>query len=86
LVETGQMGRVNRVLVVDIPKPLQVERTRHRDGLSRSEVEAIINAQVSREERLAAADDVIVNDGNLDCLEKQVEQFHRYYLKLCPSV
>lgn len=73
--------RVDRVLVVDTPEELQVERVRARSGLSEPEVRAIIGTQVSRAERLAAADDVIENHGSLDALRKQVAALHQKYLE-----
>jgi dephospho-CoA kinase len=74
-------SRVDRVLVVDAPEELQVERVRARSGLSESEVRAIMAAQAPRAERLAAADDVIENRGTIDALREQVAAFHRRYLE-----
>lgn len=74
--------RVQRVLVVDCPESLQVERVRARSGLAPGQVEAIIKSQVSREKRLAAADDVIDNSGSFDALQQQVETLHEKYLSL----
>jgi dephospho-CoA kinase len=72
--------RVQRVLVVDCPESLQVERVRARSGLSADQVAAIIKSQVSREKRLAAADDVIDNSGPIDALQQQVKTLHEAYL------
>jgi dephospho-CoA kinase len=74
--------RVQRVLVVDCPEPLQAERVRARSGLSAEQVAAIIKSQVSREKRLAAADDVIDNSGSIDALQQQVKKLHEKYLSL----
>ena len=74
--------RVQRVLVVDCPEPLQAERVRARSGLSGEQVAAIIKSQVSREKRLAAADDVIDNSGSIDALQQQVKKLHEKYLAL----
>jgi dephospho-CoA kinase len=82
LVETGQSRVCNRVLVVDVPEALQVSRTMARDDNPESQVRAIMAAQASREERLAAADDVIVNDQDLAHLDKEVERLHTKYLEL----
>jgi len=60
-------------------------RTMARDGDSEEQVRAIMAAQVDRERRLAAADDVIVNDGGLDHLDTEVARLHSYYLELCGS-
>lgn len=81
LVESGEYGRrVDRVLVIDLPEAEQVARVRTR-GLSEEAVRAIIRTQASREERLAAADDVIDNAGSLDALRKQVGALHEKYLQ-----
>jgi len=72
--------RVDRVLVVDCPVAVQVARVRARSGLSEEEVRRIIATQVSREARLAAADDVIDNSGTLDALHSQVQRLHAQYL------
>jgi dephospho-CoA kinase len=74
-------SRVDRVLVIDAPEELQVERVRLRSALSEAEVGAIVAAQTTRAERLAAADDVIENRGTIDALRKQVAAFHRKYLE-----
>lgn len=74
-------SRVDRVLVVDTPEELQVERVRLRSGLSADEVRAIVAAQATRAERLAAADDVIENRGTIDALRAQVAALHRRYLE-----
>lgn len=82
LVETGQTAICSRVLVVDVPESLQVERTMARDDNPESQVKAIMAAQASREERLAAADDVIVNDADLDHLDREVARLHESYLEM----
>jgi dephospho-CoA kinase len=74
-------SRVDRVLVVDCPEETQVARVRARSGLSEEEVRAIMRTQVSRAERLAAADDVIDNRGSRDALRKQVAALHQKYLQ-----
>lgn len=74
LVETGQTGRFDRVVVVDCPEQTQIERVMARSGLTRAEAEARVAAQASRVERLAAADVVITNDGTLDSLRREVER------------
>jgi dephospho-CoA kinase len=74
-------SRVDRVLVVDAPEEIQVERVRRRSGLGEHEVRAIVAAQASRAQRLAAADDVIENRGTIDALREQVAALHRKYLE-----
>lgn len=83
LIETGTYrGRCNRILVVDCEEDLQVQRVMARSGLSEREVRAIMAAQASRTERLAAADDVVENNGGLDALPPQVERLHALYASL----
>lgn len=74
--------RVQRVLVVDCSPQVQKARVGQRSGLAIDEVERIIDAQIPRETRLAAADDVIDNSGSLDALHKQVRALHRRYLDM----
>ena len=82
LVESSDYrGRVDRVLVIDCPEAVQIERVKARSGLSDAEVRAIVASQATRAERLAAADDVIQNDGTIDALRKQVAAFHQKYLQ-----
>ena len=82
LVETGQTDMVDRVLVIDTPESRQRERLMARDGSSEAEIERILAAQVSRERRMAAADDVIDNSGDRARLRKAVEELHHRYLTL----
>ncbi len=83
LVESGgYRSRVRRVAVVDCPEEVQVARVMSRSGLSAEEARAIMAAQVSREQRLAVADDVIDNGGDLAALRPQVEALHRRYLEM----
>ncbi|TBW11954.1 dephospho-CoA kinase [Azotobacter chroococcum subsp. isscasi] len=82
LVETDQHTMTQRILVVDVPESLQLERAMQRDQADRKQVEAIIKAQASREERLRHADDVLLNDRDLSWLHGEVERLHRFYLTL----
>jgi len=82
LVEGDYAGLVDRVLVVDCPEELQVERLMNRDGETREGALAMLAAQVSRRERLAAADDVIVNDGPAGVLERQVAGLDSKYREM----
>lgn len=85
LLETTQSTFVQRVLVIDAPVDLQVERTMSRDNNSEQQVRAIVAAQSDREQRLSKADDVIVNDQGLDHLHQEVEKLHQRYLKLAEN-
>ena len=81
LIESGSWaGRVTRVLAIDCSEATQVARVMARNGLSEAQVRAIMAAQVTREQRLAAADDVILNDDGIDALRPQVERLHAYYM------
>lgn len=82
LSETGQSRYCHRVLVVDVPVELQIERTVARDTTSAEQVRAIIAAQASRDDRLALADDVIVNDQDLAHLDREVARLHERYLTM----
>jgi dephospho-CoA kinase len=85
LVETQGAGRFDRVLVVDCDPVLQLARLQARDGATHQQAERMLLAQASREQRLGAADDVIVNDGDLDGLRVQVEKLHRRYSNLASA-
>ena len=82
LVETGGYQEdIDRILVVDCDETRQIARIRERDGVSSEQAMAIIAAQASRSQRLAIADDVIDNNGNLANLAAQVERLHPFYLR-----
>ena len=80
LLETDQHELVDRIIVIDVPKDVQLERTMARDTNSREQVERIIAAQMSREDRLARANDVIDNDRPLDDVTRQVRELHERLL------
>jgi len=82
LLETSQHQMVQRVLVIDVPQALQIERTVLRDKTNEEQVRAILNVQASREERLSRADDVIVNDRDPAWLKSEVQRLHHFYLTL----
>ena len=83
LIESGSWReRVTRVLAIDCSENTQVARVMQRSQLSADEVRAIMATQVTRTERLAAADDVIDNDDGLEALRVQVERLHERYLAL----
>ena len=82
LLETSQHQMVQRILVIDVPEAVQIERTVLRDKTNEAQVRAILKAQASREERLRRADDVIVNDRDPAWLKSEVERLHHFYLTL----
>ena len=75
-------SRVDRVLVVDCPRALQIERVIQRSGLTLEQIEAILGAQATREERLSQADDVIDNAGSPAALPDQINALHTEYCQL----
>lgn len=85
LIEGGERGRVDRILVVDADEETQIDRVMQRDGGTREDARAILAAQASREARLRAADDVLVNSGNVDDLRQAVDGLHRRYLELAAA-
>lgn len=80
LAEADFQFTLDRVLVVDCPVELQRKRLQLRDSVSSESAAAMIAVQATREQRLALADDVIVNDASLSKLEREVEALHRDYL------
>ena len=80
LLETNQKEYCSKVLVVDVPVELQVERTLKRDQVSERQVKSIIKAQISRKNRLEFADEVIINDGSLEELHSTVMKFHQKFI------
>lgn len=82
LIESGQHRLAQRVLVVDTPVELQIQRTVARDLSTPEQVHAILQAQASREERLRHAHDVLLNDKDLVWLDSEVERLHNFYLTL----
>lgn len=80
LVEKGAAREVDRVLVVDSDEAAQIRRVQARDGVTLEQARAILAAQAPRAARLAIADDVIVNDGDLHRLRDQVGQLHARYV------
>ncbi len=82
LLESGNYSDVDRILVIDVPEDVQLERIKKRDGSSETLARSIMDAQMKREKRLESADDVISNNGGMDSLEKQVKNLHHQYLQL----
>ncbi len=82
LTEGKRRDHVDRVLLVDVPEELQIERLMRRDGVTREQAAASLKAQATRAERLAMADDVVRNTGRVDDLREQVAELHAKYLAL----
>lgn len=86
LIESGNYReRCDRICIVDCPEELQVARVQRRSGLDEQQIRAIMQAQASRTERLAAADDVLDNTGSLAALHEQVDALHQRYLAAAHS-
>lgn len=85
LFESGQHRLVDRSLVIDVPEALQLARTTARDGVDEAQARAIVVAQMPRDERLARADDVIDNGGDLDALAAQVARLDAWYRELATT-
>ena len=82
LFETNKTDVVNRVLVIDCPEAMQVQRVKKRDNLSEEMIRSIIDSQVSRTVRLTRADDIIDNSGSDFGLAEQVKKLHNLYLSI----
>lgn len=85
LLETDQHQLVDRVLLVDVPESVQVERTARRDEVPGDQVRHIMAAQMDRQERRRKADDIVLNDGSLADLHEQLDHLHDHYLQLARS-
>lgn len=82
LFETGQDRLVDRILVVDVPEAIQLERASRRDGVDAEQIQRIMASQMDRQERLARADEMLDNSGDLASMQAQVERLHRRYLEM----
>lgn len=82
LLETQQTDLVDRILVVDTPEKEQLARVAARDSLSDNTIMAIMQTQTDRSTRLQAADDVIVNDSDLESLTERILELHTQYMDI----
>lgn len=73
---------IDRVLVVDAPIHLQLQRIEERDHINEAEAKKMLDTQATQKERLAMADDVIINDAGKDKLQAQINSLHTLYLEL----
>ena len=78
----GQSPWIDRNLVVDVSREIQIERVMNRDSNSREQIESIMKTQPNREERLAYAHDVIANNENVEALDSPIASLHEKYLQL----
>jgi dephospho-CoA kinase len=79
LLETNASKTVDRILVIDVPRELQLERASNRDKTNKSDIDAIIDSQISRKDRLSAANDIVDNKGNINDLRKKICDLHKFY-------
>ncbi len=82
LLETDQHNLCNRILVIDVPEEIQIERAASRDDNTYEQIQKIIASQIPRQQRLDKADDVISNTKGLSELHQAVEDLHKNYLSL----
>lgn len=85
LLENALDKYVNRVLLIDLPEALQLQRAMARDNANQQQIQAIMAAQMTREARLQRADDIINNDSTVAALQAQVNRLHRFYLQQADS-
>lgn len=85
LIESGLFSDADRVLVIDVPESVQLQRLTARDGVSRADAESALAAQSTRTQRLARADDVIVNTGSLEDLYREIDRLDARYRDLASN-
>lgn len=85
LTEGGRRDHVDRVLLVDVPEAVQVERLISRDGVTHEQAQAALSAQASRAARLAWADDVVANTGRIDDLRTRIVELDALYRRLAAA-
>jgi dephospho-CoA kinase len=85
LVESPMQEFMDRILVVDCSEDVQLSRLKARDAENEEQAHRMIAAQASRNERLAIADDVVLNDADLDETRTKVEALHHKYLEISKS-
>ena len=79
LLETEALDIIDRVLIIDVSEKLQLSRASVRDNASLNNIERIIRTQISRDNRLTAADDIINNEGDIENLRRQIHNLHKFY-------
>ena len=82
LLETGRPARFDRVLLIDVPERLQLERALQRDRSAPALIKKMIASQITRADRLQYGDDVIDNTGAIDALDGQAQRLHARYLQM----
>ena len=82
LVETGAIGKFDRILVIDVPEELQLQRAGMRDAKNTEQIRNIMQVQATRTDRIRVADDIISNSGNIAGLQEQVNRLHQHFLNI----
>lgn len=82
LIESGRYRKVHRLLVVDVPEDIQLQRTVRRDAVDERQVRAVLKVQLDRSTRLRYANDVLLNVQDFCWLDQEVSRLHRFYLTL----
>lgn len=85
LAETGMTDLVDRVLVVDAPEATRIRRVMARDGIDERQARRILAAQADRSQRLALADEIVENVGDLAALDRRIAGLHQHYLTLAAT-
>lgn len=82
LIENNMEALVDKILVIDVDEETQIQRTMIRDNCSYEQAKAILSAQITRKDRLIAADDIIHNNGMIDKLTNDIKKLHDEYSKI----
>ncbi len=80
LIETGHYSWLDRIVAIDVPEAIQLDRLMQRDGVDIGLAQAMLQAQASRQQRLAIASDVVINDADLGTLERICDRLHHWLL------
>ncbi|PIE47887.1 MAG: dephospho-CoA kinase [Gammaproteobacteria bacterium] len=83
--EAGLASLCKRIVLIDVPEKLQLERASKRDGLTEEKIKAVMTKQLSRQARLAQVDDIVTNDGTLAELYAKLHSLHEQYLEMVES-
>lgn len=82
LIESGSAKTMHALIVVNVSKELQLQRLLERDGMTKTLAQSIINSQVTQEQRMAAGNYFLRNDGDKEHLRRQVQSCHESLLEL----
>jgi dephospho-CoA kinase len=85
LLQSPILGFIHRILIIDCDEKIQINRLISRDNITKKLAKKIIGSQSTREERLAKADDIILNDGNIEEIKNDVKKLNDFYIKISSS-